>query len=140
MSSVFCLSHDGVGRAGTRTVLSVLRIEITRNSASVPPGELGDGPEAAVSELDAKAVSMRVSSEISRIVMNLCMFVISMSFSYSSRAYCSVPRERIDIESRRGWNHFKVSASTNIQRLSRSSPRFVTNDFLIEMPRHDFMG
>jgi hypothetical protein len=36
-----------------------------------------------VSELDAKAVSMRVISEISRIVMNLCMFVISMSSSIS---------------------------------------------------------
>lgn len=70
-SSAFSFSQEGVGRAGTMTHLSVLRIEITRNSASWPCGEEGEGPEAEVSDVDAKAVSMSVSSGMLRIVMNL---------------------------------------------------------------------
>lgn len=67
--SVFSLSHSCVGRAGTATLLSVCRIEITRFSASLVP--FGEGAEDADSEVEANAVSIKVSSEMSRIVMNL---------------------------------------------------------------------
>lgn len=64
------------------TRLSVFIMEMTKFSASPVP--LGDGAEGLVSDAAAKAVSISVSSEMSRIVMNLRNPMISKSSSISS--------------------------------------------------------
>ncbi len=53
------------------TLLLVWRIEIMSCSASLPPSESGDGAEEEVSDVEANAVSMRVISDMSRMVTNL---------------------------------------------------------------------
>lgn len=54
------------------TCLDVLRIEIMSCSASEPPlGEKGEGSEVEVEEVDANAVSIKVISDMSRMVTNL---------------------------------------------------------------------
>jgi len=75
-----------------------------------------------VPEVGSIDVSIRVSSDISRMVMNLVDQTLAMFIE------------------KWGASYFEVSASTNIHLLSRSRPRFVRKDFLIDIPRHDFMG
>lgn len=67
---VFAESQEDVGRAGMMTLWDVLRMDITSCSASVW-GEVGEGAEEEVEDVDANAVSMRVIWEMSRMVMNL---------------------------------------------------------------------
>jgi hypothetical protein len=65
-SSIFCFNQSESGRYGAITLLSAFPIEIMRNSASLPPcGDKSEGAKDDVLEVDANAVSMGVSSEIS---------------------------------------------------------------------------
>lgn len=75
----------------------------------------------------AKEVSIRVRVEMSRMVI------------FEDLVLCFSKIKKIKTE--RGMvTNLLVSPETNIQRRSRSRPRFVRKECLIEMPRQDFMA